>query len=293
LPAQAETDVPATTLPRPDRFLLAGVMGWPVMHSRSPTLHNYWFAHYGLTGTYVPLAIAPDRLRAALRALPALGFSGCNLTIPHKQAALAIVDRLDPLAQRIGAVNCIAVASDGSLEGYNFDAFGFIESIREAQPGWRAGSGAAVLIGAGGAARAVLVGLVEQGAREIRLINRTRARATALAEATGGPVTVFTWEERNAALAGAATLVNATSLGMSGEPGLDISLEELPQNALVCDIVYVPRETWLLKEARLRGNPTVNGLGMLLHQARPAFHAWFGVMPSVSPELRALVEATL
>jgi shikimate dehydrogenase len=274
-----------------DRFLLAGVMGWPVMHSRSPKLHNYWLARYGLNGTYVPLAIAPDRLTSALRALPALGFAGCNLTIPHKQMALTIVDKLDPLARRIGAVNCVVVTPDGFLEGYNFDAFGFIESIREVQPDWRASLGPVVVIGAGGAARAVLVGLLKQGAREVRLINRTRARASELSHELGG--TVVQWEERNAALAGAAMLVNATSLGMAGEAPLDISLAELPGGALVCDIVYIPRETALVRQARLQGNPTVNGLGMLLHQARPAFQAWFGVMPSVTPELRALIEGSL
>ena len=155
----------------PDRFLLAGVMGDPVMHSRSPKLHNYWLAKYGLAGTYVPLAIGAERLRAALRALPALGFAGCNLTIPHKEAALDIVDKLDPLARRIGAVNCVVVAPDGSLEGRNHDGFGYIESVREAQPKWRADTGPIVVIGAGGGARAVLVGLVDQGAREIRLVN--------------------------------------------------------------------------------------------------------------------------
>jgi shikimate dehydrogenase len=276
-----------------DRFLLAGVMGWPVMHSRSPKLHNYWLAQYGLSGSYLPLAIPPERLADALHALSALGFSGCNLTIPHKQAALAIVDRLDPLARRIGAINCIVVAPDQSLDGYNFDAFGFIESIREAHPAWRADNGPVVVIGAGGAARAVLVGLIEQGAREIRLINRTRPRAAALLADLGGPMTVLDWQERNMALAGAAMLVNATSLGMAGEDALDISIAKLPHTALVCDIVYIPQETALLKEARLRGNATVNGLGMLLHQARPAFAAWFGVMPHVTPELRSLIEETL
>jgi shikimate dehydrogenase len=160
----------------PDRFLLAGVMGDPVMHSRSPKLHNYWLAKYGLAGTYVPLAIKAEHLRAALRALPALGFSGCNLTIPHKEAALEIVDRIDPPARRIGAVNCVVVAADGSLMGQNHDAFGYIESVREAQPAWRANAGPIVVIGAGGGARAVLVSLIDQGAREIRLVNRTPAR---------------------------------------------------------------------------------------------------------------------
>jgi shikimate dehydrogenase len=276
----------------PDRFLLAGVMGDPVMHSRSPKLHNYWLAKYGLSGTYVPLAITVERLRAALRALPALGFAGCNLTIPHKEAALDIVDKLDPLARRIGAVNCVVVAPDGSLEGHNHDGFGYIESVREAQPKWRADTGPIVVIGAGGGARAVLVGLVDQGAREIRLVNRTPARGKALAQDLGGPIGALRWEEREAALEGAAMLINATNQGMLGEPPLDIALDRLPVSALVSDIVYIPRETALLAAARRRGNPTVNGLGMLLHQARPAFHAWFGIMPEVTPELRAMIEAT-
>ena len=276
----------------PDRFLLAGVMGDPVMHSRSPKLHNYWLAKYGLAGTYVPLAITAERLRAALRALPALGFAGCNLTIPHKEAALDIVDKLDPLARRIGAVNCVVVAPDGSLEGRNHDGFGYIESVREAQPKWRADTGPIVVIGAGGGARAVLVGLVDQGAREIRLVNRTPARGKALAQDLGGPIVALRWEEREAALEGTAMLINATNQGMLGEPPLDIALDRLPVSALVSDIVYIPRETALLAAARRRGNPTVNGLGMLLHQARPAFHAWFGIMPEVTPELRAMIEAT-
>ena len=276
----------------PDRFLLAGVMGDPVMHSRSPKLHNYWLAKYGLTGTYVPLAIRAEHLRAALRALPALGFSGCNLTIPHKEAALDIVDKLDPPARRIGAVNCVVVAPDGSLEGRNHDAFGYIESVREAQRDWRADTGPIVVIGAGGGARAVLVSLVDQGAREIRLVNRTLARGKALAGELGGPIRPLSWEQREATLEGAAMLINATNQGMLGEPPLDLALDRLPVRALVSDIVYIPRETVLLAAARKRGNATVNGLGMLLHQARPAFHAWFGIMPEVTPELRAMIEAT-
>lgn len=276
----------------PDRFLLAGVMGDPVMHSRSPKLHNYWLAKYGLAGTYVPLAIRAEHLRAALRALPALGFSGCNLTIPHKEAALDIVDKLDPVARRIGAVNCVVVVPDGSLEGRNHDAFGYIESVREAQPDWRADTGPIVVIGAGGGARAVLVSLVDHGAREIRLVNRTLARGKALAGDLGGPIRPLSWEQREAALEGAAMLINATNQGMLGEPPLDLALDRLPVSALVSDIVYIPRETALLAAARRRGNATVNGLGMLLHQARPAFHAWFGIMPEVTPELCAMIEAT-
>jgi shikimate dehydrogenase len=275
-----------------DRFLLAGVMGFPVMHSRSPKLHNYWLARYGLAGAYVPLAIEAQRLPAALRALAPLGFSGCNLTIPHKEAALEIVDKVHPLAQRIGAINCVIVGADGRLEGQNHDAFGYIESIRDADAGWRADAGPIVMMGAGGGARAVLVGLIDQGAREIRLVNRTPARAQALERELGGPIRAHGWDERHAALEGAAMLINASSQGMEGQAPLDLSLVSLPPSALVSDIVYIPRESPLLAAARKRGNRTVNGLGMLLHQARPAFKAWFGIMPEVTPELRAMMEST-
>jgi shikimate dehydrogenase len=278
-------------MPHSDRFLLAGVMGDPVMHSRSPELHGYWLKTYGLAGSYLPLAIKPDGLRAALRALPALGFAGCNLTIPHKEAALAIVDSVDPVARRIGAMNCVVVKPDGTLVGYNHDAFGYIESIREAQPGWRADAGPIVMIGAGGSARALLVGLIDNGARDIRLVNRTAARAEGLARELGGPIKPVAWADRHTALAGAAMLINTTSQGMSGQPPLDLALDALPASALVSDIIYIPRQTPLLAAARKRGNPTVNGLGMLLHQGRPAFHQWTGIMPEVTTELRALIEA--
>ena len=281
----------------PDRFLLAGVMGWPIMHSRSPKLHGYWLDHYGLAGAYVPLAIKAEGLEAALRALSPLGFSGCNLTIPHKEAALRIVDEASPLARRIGAVNCIVVRADGSLEGRNYDAYGFTQSLRERAPELRFDAGPAVVIGAGGACRAILAGLMDEGAPEIRLINRSPARAQALAQALaeefGGPVRAVPWEGRAQALEGAAILVNTTSQGMVGEAPLDLALGALPVSALVLDIVYAPLETPLLAAARARGNRTVDGLGMLLHQARPAFEAWFGIDPQVTPQLRALIEATL
>ncbi|MGH8518583.1 MAG: shikimate dehydrogenase family protein, partial [Panacagrimonas sp.] len=199
----------------PGRFLLAGVMGWPVMHSRSPALHNYWFRQHGLAGTYVPLAIEPDDLQAALRALAPLGFSGCNLTIPHKQRALAIVDEVDPVARRIGAISCVVVLPDGSLSGTNNDSYGFVHNIMQQRPDWRADTGPAVVIGAGGGARAVAYSLAERGAREIRVINRTLDRAQALAKEFGPPLTAEAWEDRNAALAGAAMVVNTTSQGMA------------------------------------------------------------------------------
>src|SRR5580700_1496346 len=253
-----------------DCFLMAGVMGWPVMHSRSPKIHNYWFAKYGLGGTYVPLAIRPHGLGAALRALAPLGFAGCNLTIPHKETAVEIVDRIDSPARRIGAINCVVVAPDGTLDGSNNDGLGYIESILEYEPGWRADLGPIVVIGAGGA-----------------------ARASALAREFGAPIAALPWEDRHAALDGAAMLINTTSQGMAGEAALDLVLDRLPTAALVSDIVYVPRDTPLLTAARRCGNRTAGGLGMLLHQARAAFHAWFGVKPEITAQLRAMIEATI
>lgn len=274
-------------------FRLTGIMGWPIKHSRSPKLHNYWLAQNGLAGTYVPLAITPDRLERALRALPALGFAGVNLTIPHKEAALRIVDRVDDLGKRVGAINCVTVETDGSLSGTNTDVFGYSASIEEADATWRAGTGPVVVLGAGGAARAILLALVDKGAADIRLVNRTAARADDLAREFGSAVRSVAWSARADALDGAAMLVNTTSQGMSGEPALDIDLGKLPKSALVSDIVYVPLETPLLVEARRRGNRVVGGLGMLLHQARPAFQLWNGVMPEVTPQLRAEIEATI
>jgi len=276
-----------------DRFLLAGVMGWPVMHSRSPMLHNYWFRHYQLAGTYVPLAIRPESLAAALRALHPLGFAGCNLTIPHKQQAMSIVDEVDAVARRIGAISCVVARPDGSLAGTNNDHYGFICNIRQEEPAWRADAGPAVVIGAGGGARAVCYGLIEAGARRVVLINRSPERAAGLAAEFGGPIEVLPWAQRHDALDGAAMLVNTTSQGMVGQPPLDLRLDKLPSAALVTDIVYTPLRTPLLAAAQQRGHRTVDGLGMLLHQARPAWSAWFGIQPEVTRELRAMIEATL
>ena len=272
---------------------MAAVMGWPVMHSRSPTLHNYLLARHGLAGTYLPLAITPAGLEAAMRALAPLGFSGCSVTIPHKEHALDIVDVVDPAARSIGAISCVVVQPDGSLTGTNNDAFGLAHNILQQQPEWRADEGPAAVIGAGGGARAVAYSLADRGAREVRVINRTFTRAEALARDFGPPVIAVAWEERHRALEGVATLVNTTSQGMTGHPPLDLALEALPPGALVCDTVYVPLDTPLLAAARRRGHRTVDGLGMLLHQARPAWKAWFGLEPEITDDLRAAVEATL
>lgn len=268
-------------------------MGWPVAHSRSPVIHNHWIAEHGLKGAYVLLPVQPGQLTTALRALPVLGFAGCNLTIPHKVAALKIVDHIDPLAQRMGAINTIVVEPDGSLTGLNTDGFGYIHSLLEAQPDWRADAGPITVVGAGGAARAVIVALIEHGAQEIRLTNRSAAKAQDMAQEFGPRVHAVAWEDRHDALTGVALLVNTTNQGMHGEPALDLKLDHLPVQALVSDIIYVPMETPLLVAAKARGNTTVNGLGMLLHQARPAFAAWFGVLPEVTPTLRKQVQGTL
>lgn len=275
------------------RAKIAGVMGWPIGHSRSPRLHGFWLRQYGIDGAYVPLAVAPERAEQAIRALPALGFRGCNVTVPLKEIAFRTVDRLDGTARRMGAVNTIVVADDGALEGGNTDGFGFIENLRAEQPDWTAERGPAVVIGAGGAARAVVVALLDAGAPEVRLVNRTRARAEELAADLGavglGGVTVVDWVSRETSLDGASLLVNTTTQGMAGQPALDLSLRALPASAVVNDIVYVPLETPLLAEARTRGNPVAGGIGMLLHQARPGFKAWFGVEPQVTPELTRFV----
>jgi shikimate dehydrogenase len=275
------------------KFHMAGVMGWPALHSRSPMLHNHWLRQHGLAGVYVPLKIRVENLGAALRALPALGFAGCNLTLPHKIEALELVDSVDPVGARIGAINCVVVRDGGKLEGFNFDAWGFVESVAERHPSWRADAGPAVVLGAGGGARAIVDGLLQRGAKEIRVVNRTRAKAEELRARFGTAILPVAWSDRARALDGAAALVNTTSQGMKGQDPLDLALDALPKTALVCDIVYVPLETGLLAAARARGNPVSDGLGMLLHQARPAFRAWFGVLPEITPELRAQVEATL
>jgi len=270
---------------------LAGVLGWPISHSLSPRLHGHWLREYRVDGAYLPLKVEPEKLAEALRGLIALGFRGANVTLPHKERALELCAEVTERAARIGAVNTLVVR-DGHLEGDNSDGFGFLENLKERADAWQPEQGPAVVLGAGGAARAILVALLDAGVPEIRLLNRTRSRAESLAEDLGGPIQPLDWGSWERALEGAALLVNTTSLGMQGQPPLDIELDALPRSALVNDIVYVPLETRLLAAARVRGNPVVDGLGMLLHQARPGFESWFGVSPSVTPALRRAVLET-
>jgi shikimate dehydrogenase len=273
-------------------FGIAGLVGWPVAHSRSPVIHNHWLARYGIPGRYVLFPVPAEKLADALRGLSALRLRGCNVTTPHKQAVMPLIDDVDPLAKRIGAVNTIVVQDDGSLRGFNNDGNGFVQSIRDARPDWRPDAGPIAIIGAGGAARAVVASLADQGAREIRVVNRTYERACELQALFGPPVSAVRWDARADALAGVALVANATNQGMGGKSALDLALDRLPADAIVADLIYTPPETPLLAAARKRGNPTVNGLGMLLNQARPAFNAWFGATPQITPELIRAIEAT-
>ena len=269
---------------------IAGILGWPVSHSRSPRLHGYWLAHYGVDGTYVPFAVRPENLEAVLLALPKLGIAGCNVTIPHKEAVCRLVDSVDEAARRIGAVNTIVVRDDGRLHGSNTDGFGFLASLQDVASEWQASSAPAVVLGAGGAARAIVTALLDAGVPALRIANRTRARAERLlADLADGRLGVVDWSGRADCIADAGLLVNTTSLGMEGQPPLELSLERLPTTAVVYDVVYTPLETPLLAAARAAGNQAVDGLGMLLHQARPGFEAWFDIAAEVTPELRAHV----
>ena len=274
------------------QFKLAGIMGMPVFQSRSPILHNHWIKQYGIRGAYGHFPVQIENVETAIRGLSALGLAGCNITQPHKIMAMKLMDQLTPVAQRMGAINCIVVQPDGSLHGYNNDGYGYIQSVKEANPAWRADAGPITVIGAGGAARAVVISLLDEGAQEIRLINRTRSKADELASVNPKVVKSYDWSERHAALDGAAMLVNSTNQGMYGQPPLEIELDALPRTAMVSDLIYIPLETPLLAAARARGHVTSNGLGMLLHQAVPAFEAWFGVKPTITEELRKEVLAT-
>lgn len=269
---------------------LAGVMGWPVSHSKSPRLQGYWLAKYGVDGSYMPLPVAPENFAASVRALRDLGFAGVNVTIPFKQAVFAVCDELSDRAKRIGAVNTVTFSADGKILGDNTDGFGFIENLRQSVPDIDFSSGPAVILGAGGASRAVIVALLDENCPQIRLINRTTKRAHDLADEIGDDrITVVNGPIGDADLCDASLLVNTTSLGMVGQPALEIDLAGLAQNTIVTDIVYAPLKTDLLLQAEARGNQVVDGLGMLLHQARPGFHKWFGIDPVVTSALREFV----
>lgn len=270
---------------------LAGVIGDPVAHSRSPALHGHWLRRHGLRGHYIPMHIRTADLERALHCLPRIGFVGVNVTLPHKEHALALADRATPRARRIGAANTLSFLPDGGIEADNTDGEGFLAGLAQACPDWSAPVGPVVVLGAGGAARAIVVALLEAGVPEIRLVNRTAARAEALAAEFGPQVIPHAWQACPAGLAGATLVVNTTSLGMTGRPELTLPLDGLSPTAVVSDIVYTPLETRLLRDAAARGNPTVDGLGMLLHQALPGFERWFGRRPEVDTAARAAVLA--
>ncbi|MFL1463100.1 shikimate dehydrogenase [Roseococcus sp. DSY-14] len=271
-------------MPLTGKAALAGVVGWPVAHSRSPQLHGHWIARHGLDAAYLPLPVRPEDFATAIHGLRAAGFRGCNVTIPHKEAAFALCDAVTERARRAGSVNTLVFTPD-AITGDCTDGFGFLASLE----GLDVTAGPAVVLGAGGAARAIAAALLDAGCPRLTLVNRNAARAEALAAALGGPVHVAGAPP----LADAALLVNATSLGMAGQPPLGLDLSPLPAGATVADIVYVPLETPLLRAARARGLRAVDGLGMLLHQARPGFAAWFGLDPVVDDALRRATAADL
>lgn len=270
------------------------IIGWPVTHSRSPLIHNYWIGKYGVEDAfYERFGVRPEDFVKTLRNLSNLGYVGANITVPHKEAAFAALELHDATAKRLRAVNTVVMTPKG-FEGRNTDGYGFIANLRERAPNWRPESGPAVLIGAGGATRAIAAALEAEGAPELRIVNRTKARAEMLVEELHlTNAHVFDWQETNSAFDGAALLVNTTTLGMKGAGEVEFPLGTLPRTALVTDIVYTPLETGLLARARAEGFAVVDGLGMLLHQAVPGFEAWFGIRPEVTPELRALVLADM
>ena len=269
----------------------AFVIGHPIAHSRSPLIHGHWLDRAGIAGSYERIDVAPDRLAAFITALPASGFAGGNVTIPHKEAVFRLVDETSPQARRLGAVNTLVVKPGGRVLGHNTDGEGFAASLdEELGTGWSDGAGRAVVIGAGGAGRAVVGALLDRGL-QVTVVNRSLDRAAALRAFATDRIEARGFDGLETCLPCAALLVNTTSLGMRGEPPLAVDLARLPDRAVVADIVYVPAETPLLRNARGRGLRTVGGLGMLLHQAVPGFEAWFGTRPRVTPELRALLEA--
>lgn len=271
------------------RIPLAAVIGSPIAHSRSPLLHGYWLKRYGIKGFYIPMDVAQADLATVLRTMPKMGFVGANVTIPHKESILQIADVISDRAALIGAANTLIFRKDGKIQADNTDGAGFIANLRQNAPHWVPSAGPAAVFGAGGAARAVIAALIEVGVPEIRLANRTRARADALRSDFGAKVHVQEWVQADAMIDGAATVVNTTSLGMTGKPDLVLPLGSLSPHALVTDLVYTPLKTQFLIEAEERGATVVDGLGMLLHQAAPGFERWFGLRPDVDEATRAAV----
>jgi shikimate dehydrogenase len=269
----------------------ACVVGWPVKHSRSPLIHGYWLRELGIDGAYGIEEVPPDRLADFLMALGPNGYAGCNVTIPHKEAALRLADRTSTTARAVGSANTLWF-EDGALCADNTDVAGFLASLDETCPGWSDSLSEAVVLGAGGAARGIVWGLCERDIGRIHVVNRNLERARMLTE-LDDRVNACSWDQAVHLLPRAGLLVNATSLGMAGQPPLSIDLTPLPGDAVVNDLVYVPLETGLLAAARARGNRTVDGLGMLLHQAVPGFERWFGIRPKVTQELRDLIAADI
>jgi shikimate dehydrogenase len=275
---------------------LAGVIGWPVAHSLSPRLHGYWLNMHGIDGAYIPLAVPRERFAQAIESLRVMGFAGVNVTVPHKESAFAIAHELDGAAQAAGAVNLL-LFDGGKIAGRNTDAAGLAANLNESLAKGALHGKDAVLLGTGGAARAAILALSELGIREIRIVGRSFARAETLLRELSPrvkmPLRAFAWSDWDKAAQGAGILVNATSAGMSGKDALDIVLDPLPVNAVVTDLVYNPLETELLRRAQARGNRIVDGLGMLMHQAVPAFEAFYGERPQVTPALRAELKKAL
>ena len=271
------------------RIPLAGVIGHPIAHSRSPALHGYWLRRYGIKGHYVPIDLAQSDLAAALAFLPRLGFVGLNVTIPHKETVLALADVVTDRAALIGAANTLIFRKDGKIHADNTDGAGFMANLRQNAPGWTPLAGPAAVFGAGGAARAVIAALIDLGVPEIRIANRTRPRAEALRADFGGRLHVFDWVQAANMLDGAALVINATALGMAGKPEFRVPLDALDPGAVVTDLVYTPLMTPFLIEAQDRGAQVVDGLGMLLHQAAPGFERWFNHRPEVDDATRAAV----
>ena len=266
-------------------LLKTAVIGHPIGHSKSPLIHNTWIQQYRLNGSYEAIDIPPEELTMRVQKMIEQGYAGFNVTVPHKEAMLWLCDEVDEAAQKIGAVNTVKIKDD-KLYGYNTDAFGFAENIRDAFPEFDFAHGPAYVIGAGGAARAVIYALMREGVSEIIITNRTKARAQELRDHFSTvSFRIKDWDSRDEGVKDAALLVNTTSLGMSGQSPLELSLEELPESAVVNDIVYAPLETDLMRGAREKGCRVVSGIGMLLHQARPAFELWYGTMPGVSEDL--------